>query len=171
MNLHWKMTVATLSVALCVLIGCTNQTPSSGPPSDSATASNGHDDHDHPTTGPHHGDLIELGDEYHAELVHDASDTVTLYVLDFAATQPVPIDATEVTINAKHHGKPVQFTLTASPDAGDPAGKSSRFVITDDELMHCLEHEDAEARLVISINGKSYRGVITHNHDHAGHDH
>jgi hypothetical protein len=65
----------------------------------------------------------------------------------------------------------VQFTLTASPDAGDPAGKSSRFVITDDELMHCLEHEDAEARLVISINGKSYRGVITHNHDHAGHDH
>ncbi len=43
------------------------------------------DVHSHPTEGPHHGTLIELGkEEYHAELVHD-DKMVTIYILDSAA--------------------------------------------------------------------------------------
>ena len=39
--------------------------------------------HAHPSEGPHHGALIELGKEdYHAEIVHDEkTDTVTIYIL------------------------------------------------------------------------------------------
>ena len=130
-----------------------------------------HAGHAHPTEGPHHGDLIELGnEEYHAEILHNEdAGTVTIYVLNGAATEQVPIDATDVTINAKHDGKPEQFKLAASPDANDPQGKSSCFVSDNEELAHHLDEEGAEPRLVLTINGKSYRGVITH--DHEGHDH
>lgn len=130
--------------------------------------------HAHPTEGPHHGGLIELGnEEYHAELVHDdEAGSVTIYVLDSAATQQVPIDATEITINATHDGKPEQFSLAASPDANDPEGKSSRFVSTDKELAMHLDEEGAEPRLVLTIDGKSYRGTIQHDHEgHDDHDH
>lgn len=133
----------------------------------------GHDDHDHPSEGPHHGHLIELGDEeYHVEFVHDEkAGTVTIYILDGAAKEAVPIEATEIAINLKHAGKGEQFKLAASPDQGDPEGKSSRFVSNDEKLGEDLEHEDAEAQLVLKINGKSYRGKIEHDHDHGDHDH
>ena len=168
-------TSLTMSYALMALIvaGCSDENSTgpetAGPPN----TVDSHDGHAHPTEGPHHGDLIELGnEEYHAEILHDEdAGTVTIYVLNGAATEQVPIDATEVTINAKHDGKPEQFTLTASPDANDPQGKSSRFVSNDEELAHHLDAEGAEPRLVLTINGKSYRGSISHDHDHEGHDH
>lgn len=163
--------LVAVGVALLAVAGCTHQPSASAPPPDSPLASDGHAAHDHPTAGPHHGDLVELGNEYHAEILHDANDTVTLYVLDLGATQQVPIDSAEVTINAKLDGKPVQFKLAAVPDTGDPEGKSSRFVTTDPALVRCLDDESADPRVVISIKGKSYRGAIAHHHDHAGHDH
>lgn len=125
--------------------------------------------HSHPTEGPHHGSLIELGkEEYHAELVHD-DKTVTIYILDSAAKSAVPVDAKELVINLLHDGKPEQFKLAASPDANDPSGKSSRFVLQSSELIEELEHDHAAAKLSVLIDGKSYRGDIKH--DHAGHDH
>jgi hypothetical protein len=126
---------------------------------------------DHPTEGPHHGGLIELGDhEYHGELVHDdEAGTVTVYILDSSAKTALPIDAAEVTINLKHDGRPEQFKLAASPDAGDPEGKSSRFVSNDAELAEHLDHEDSGARLMVEINGKPYNGAVEHDHDHADH--
>lgn len=163
----------SLAVMVMIVAGCSNEgstdPESAGPP-------NTMDDpagHAHPTEGPHHGDLIELGnEEYHAEILHDEdAGTVTIYVLDGAAINQVPIDATDVTINAKHDGQPEQFKLAASPDANDPPGKSSRFVSDDEELAHHLDEDGADPRLVLTINGKSYRGVITHDHDHEGHDH
>ncbi len=131
-----------------------------------------HDDHDHPSEGPHHGGLIELGnEEYHAELVHDDdAGTVTIYLLDSAAKKSVPIEATELQINLSHDGEAEQFTLAASPDAGDPPGKSSRFVSTDEELAEDLDHEETNAKLVVTINGKQYRGSIEHDDDHEDHD-
>jgi len=157
-----------------LFVGCGGEASTSGPETGSPPATlDDHAGHDHPSEGPHHGALIELGnEEYHAELVHDEdAGTVTIYILDGAAKTQLPIDATEVTINAKHDGKPEQFKLPASPDARDPQGKSSRFVSNDAELAHHLDEEGAEPRLVLSINGKSYRGTITHDHDHEGHDH
>jgi hypothetical protein len=133
-------------------------------------------DHGHATVGPHHGSLIELGaEEYHAEFVHDeASGKVTIYILDSAAVSAVPIAATEIAINLKHDGKAEQFVLRAAPDAGDPAGMSSRFLSSDPELGEDLEHDGADAKLVVKIKGKSFRGTIVHDHhddQQEDHDH
>ncbi len=166
----------TLIVNMLVVSGCSNDTatgPETAGPPDTVDSHDAHEGHAHPSEGPHHGDLIELGnEEYHAEILHDEdAGTVTIYVLNGAATEQVPIAATNVTINVKHDGKPEQFMLAASPDTNDPQGKSSRFVSKDKELAHHLDEEGAEPRLVLSINGKSYRGTIAHDHDHEGHAH
>ncbi|QGJ72212.1 Hypothetical protein PBC10988_39300 [Planctomycetales bacterium 10988] len=159
-----------LSIGLFGMAGCTVETPGT---SDHASTEE-HDDHDHahPSEGPHHGELIELGnEEYHAELVLDEEKgTVTVYILDGSASEAVPIEATEITINAKHDGKPEQFKLSASADENDPEGKSSRFVSESSELLTHLHEEEAEPRLVLTIEGKSYRGEVAHDHGH-NHDH
>lgn len=135
-----------------------------------------HDDHEghdhaHPEHGPNGGDLIELGEEeYHAELVHDAG-AVTIDILDSAAKEAVPIEATDVTINLKHDGKPEQFKLAAAPQEGDGEGKSSRFTAEDADLASHLDEEGAGARLMVTIAGKSFNGAIEHHHGHEGHDH
>jgi hypothetical protein len=157
--------VLVLSVNLA---GCGSGDKANSP--DAGHSEAGH--HDHPTAGPHGGGLIELGnEEYHAELVHDdQAGTVTIYVLDSAAKASVPIEATEVTINLKHDDQAEQFKLAAAADQGDPAGKSSRFVSSDAELAKHLDHEDAAPQLVLTINGKQYRGAIEHDHgDNAKH--
>jgi hypothetical protein len=97
---------------------------------------------------------------------------VTVYLLDGSAKTAVPIDAGDVTINLSHEGKAEQFKLPASPDAGDPAGKSSRFV--SQEKQHIAQDLDAKgsaAKLVVTINGKQYTGKIEHDHDHDHADH
>lgn len=173
-------TIALASITFG-FVGCKDSgttVETSGPPAAVDTHED-HEDHDdhaghaHPSEGPHHGGLVELGnEEYHAELVHDEeSGSVTIYVLDAAATEQISIEATEVTINVNHDGKPEQFKLAASPDANDPQGKSSRFVSTDAELAEHLDEEGTAPKLVLTINGKSFRGTITHDHDHEGHDH
>jgi hypothetical protein len=165
-------TVLTLTLAFA---GCsdtatettdTTETVSEMPPATIDTA------HAHPSEGPHHGSLIELGaEEYHAELVHDdESGSVTIYILDSAAKTAVPIDATELTVNLKHDGNAEQFKLAASPDTNDSDGKSSRFISTDKELGEDLHGAHADATLVVMIDGKSFRGAIKHD-DHAGHSH
>ncbi|WP_217647178.1 hypothetical protein [Planctomicrobium piriforme] len=144
---------------------CTITTPPPG-------MSEGHSDHDHthPGHGPHEGELIELGnEEYHAELIHD-DKSVTIYILDGAATKAVPIEAKELVVNLKHEGKPEQFKLVATPDAGDESGKSSKFSSADPELAGHLDEKEADAKLVVEINGKSFRGSLAHDHDH-GHEH
>ena len=169
-----KMIVINLVVALLCLAGCTSETqttagPETSPPPPTVDA---HAGHAHPTEGPHHGDLIELGnEEYHAELLHD-EQSVTIYILNGAADAQVPIDSTEITINTTHDGQPEQFKLAASPDQNDPAGMSSRFISNETELAAHVDEEGAEHRLVLTINGKSYRGEIAHDHDHdhEGHD-
>jgi hypothetical protein len=157
-----------------------------------------HAGHAHPSHGPHGGDLIELGnEEYHAELVHphghddDAHHDgdkegqhedgdhaahehagITIYILDGAAKDQVAIAAAEITLNLTHDGKPVQFTLAASPDEGDAEGKSSRFASAEKGLLeHFHEAEDVEGTLVLSIGGKSYRGKLAHKHGDDDHGH
>lgn len=121
--------------------------------------------HAHPSEGPHHGALVELGsEEYHAEIVHGEEGRVTVYVLDSGAKQAVPIDAAEVTINLSRKGEAEQFTLPASPDEGDPADKASRFTLKDEHLAEDLDAEGATAKLVITINGKQYVAKIEHDH-------
>jgi len=138
-----------------------------GPPDIGAHA----DEHAHLSEGPHHGDLVELGnEEFHAEVVHGEGGRVSVYILDSSAKAAVPIDATELTINITHDGNAEQFKLPADRDAADPEGKSSRFSLKDEELASDLDSHDAAAKLVVMINGKSYSGKIAHDHD-AEHKH
>ncbi|MCE9629390.1 MAG: hypothetical protein K8S94_01540 [Planctomycetia bacterium] len=127
--------------------------------------------HAHPTEGPHHGGLIELGKEdYHAELVHDdATDTVTIHILDSSATKPVPITAKQLTLNMRTAGKPQQFTLSAQPQKGDAAGSASAFATTSKEICRAIDGSGASGRLNVEIGGKIYVGKVgghSHNHKH-----
>lgn len=161
----------TFAPALLVLglYGCSGPSPATSnqakPNPTVETEEAGHG-HAHSSEGPHGGSLIELGDEaYHAELVHDdAAGTVTVYVLDSTAQAEVPIEAPEVTINIKHEGHGEQFKLAAAVPQGNTTGKSSQFGSNDAELAKELDHEHAEAELVVLIDGKQYRGTIEHHH-------
>lgn len=165
---------ATVFTTALLLSGCGDaskpETPAKSP-SPSAVSEEGHE-HEHPTEGPHHGDLVELGnEEYHAEIVHGNEADVTVYVLDSGAKKAVPIDAAEITINLSHKGEAEQFKLPAAPDAGDTEGKASRFTLKEKHLAEDLDAEGTTAKLVITINGKQYTGKIEHHHDHEGHGH
>jgi hypothetical protein len=135
-----------------------------------APAANGHA-HAHPTEGPHHGSLIELGKEdYHAELVHDdKADTVTIYILDGAAAKAVPIPAKQVTLNMRAAGKPQQFTLTAVRQEGDPEGSASAFAAMGKPVCQAIDAHGATGRLNVEIGGKMYVGKVgghSHGHQH-----
>ena len=134
------------------------------------TAKKGGHAHAHPTEGPHHGSLIELGREnYHAELVHDPdADMVTIYVLDGAAQDAVPIDAKQLTLNLLVGGKPQQFQLVAQPQPTDPEGMSSAFGCTSKPMCAALDSKGTTGRLNVKIMGKVFVGTVGgHSHHHA----
>lgn len=153
---------------LSFAVGCTGQ-PSPTPAANNGSSPTAEADahaHDHPSVGPHNGTLVELGShEYHIEVTHDAT-SVTLYVLDGHATQIVPIDTGEVTINLMQAGAPKQFKLPANPDSTDPAGESSRFTLADADLVALLDDDAAAPSVSVTIDGTPYTGKIEHDHDH-----
>jgi hypothetical protein len=126
----------------------------------------------HPDKGPRGGALVELGqEEYHAEvLLEEKLGRLTLYILDGAAKANVPIEAREVLVNLKHAGKPQQFKLPAVALKDDPPGQSSRFELVSQPLAHALHHKGHQARVALKIQGKSYSGRLSLNHDRH-HDH
>jgi hypothetical protein len=118
------------------------------------TAKDGHDEH---AKGPHSGIVVEwrqgTKEEFHAEVLIDRKEKkVTVYVLDEDVKNPVPIDAKEIDLNLT---APVakQFVLKASPQTKDPEGKSSRFVVTDDQFGQADKLKGAVAA---TIKGKRY---------------
>jgi hypothetical protein len=157
-----------LMMGLTLTLGCNSD---NGPPAVPETTSAGnHAKHDHPSTGPHGGDLIELGSEdYHAELTHDSE--VIVHLLDGSAKAAAATDATEVTINVRQDGKAEQYRLPASPAAEDPEGKSSQFTSDNAQLLAAFDAHEAEIQLVVMINGKQYRGGLADGHGGEGHDH
>ncbi len=149
----------SVSFACMILTGCDGNkaTPTSAP-----TAATQHAEHDHPSEGPHHGELIELGkEEYHAELLHDdATHTMTVYVLDSTAKLTVPIEAKELVVNLVVAGKPKQFRLSAKPDPKDPAPLSSCFTLVSEALCEALDDKTMTGRINLEINGKAFVGTL-----------
>jgi hypothetical protein len=179
-----RLSLPLAGLAAFTMAGCADQDAGSASTSGGSTVmtesppeTSAHAEHDHPSEGPHHGDLVELGnEEYHGEVVHGEGGSVSVYILDSSAKLAVPIDAAELTINITHEGNAEQFKLPADRDATDPEGKSSRFTLKDEELSSDLDSHDAAARLVVTIDGKSFSGKIVHSHEgeHAhddGHKH
>lgn len=165
-----RMFAVTLTAAGLVLwTGCDIAPSSTG---SAAGDKDDHDVHSHPVEGPHHGSLIELGDEeYHAEFVHDEEKgTVTIYILDSTAKKSVPVEAKALTVNVSAGGKAKQFELAASPMQGEAGGKSSRFTSSEEALGEAIDQEGAEAKLLVTVNGTKYTGAIGH-HDHDEHEH
>ena len=79
--------------------------------------------------GGMHGGMVEAIGDSHAEMVFDPkNDTVTIYVSDLNENS-LPIEISPLTVQAKAEGAGnfVKVVLTAIPQSGDPAGKSSRF--------------------------------------------
>lgn len=167
LGISHRIFLLAVCTAPLVIVGCGPATP----PKSGAGGNTSHAEHAHPTEGPHHGHLIELGDEqYHVELVHDEkAGEVTFYVLDGSVTKAVPIDAAELVVNWKHDGKAEQFKIAAKPEAGEASGTSSRFFSADKKLAAALDAEGADAQLVVTIGGKQFRGAIEHEHDEKGH--
>lgn len=164
------------ALGLCAA-GCQPAAPPPAAPSGTVTtpppgSEAGHAEHAHATEGPHHGPLIELGnEEFHAEVVHDdATGAVTIYLLDSHAEKAVTTTATEAVINLKHGDTPEQFKLVAQPEEGNPAGQTSRFTLTDKELVEHLHEAAAGAKLNITISDTPYSGAIPAE-DHAEHGH
>lgn len=159
MRLFWS---AVFAAALSFSVGC----QSSAPPVVEKP------EHDHPTVGPHKGELIELGkEEFHAELVHnDDTHTISIYLLDDHAKEPVATDSKEVVVKLVVGGEPKEFIVPAKPQAGDAEGKATLFELVDEPLCKALD-DGAKGRLNISVNGKDFVGEIE-KHDHAhGHKH
>lgn len=176
-----RITLLAITIALTALIGSfgCNRGSAPGPAADDGhTEHDGHDHgekgeaHAHPSEGPHHGHLIELGEEeFHAELTHDdATKSVTVYLLDKEAKAPVAIADAEIVLNLVADGQPTQVKLAAAPQDGDPEGQSSRFSITDDKVLEALEAPKTTGRLNVTINGKAYSGTVEH-HEHGEHKH
>ena len=131
-----------------------------GPPPDTVDA------HQHPQTGPHQGSIIDLGGgEYHAELLHD-SNSVTVYILGKDASTLVPIESSEILVNLMLNGQPKQFKLSAIHDASATDITSSMFNSTEPELANNIDSHSSAAKLVVLIDGTSYRGELAHNHTH-----
>jgi hypothetical protein len=168
------LVIAAASAGFSGCSGQTDQHPQAGQHAshDHDHGDHDHGDHDHAEVGPHNGDVVELGkEEYHAELVHDdASHRVTVYLLDAHAKKSVSIPAEKgaVTLNLLIGGKPAQYQLVPVAEA---SGRSSQFEIVDDTVcaVFCSEG-DAKARLNVTIQGKSFVGMVDH-HAHDGHDH
>ena len=166
--------LAVLASLVSASLGCTPETKSGN----SNTAQSVSDappptveQHAHAAEGPHHGTLVELGnEEYHAEVVHDAA-SVTVYILDSSAQKPVAIDARDLTISLVHDNEPEQFKLVAQADTDAPTGKSSRFVLADAELAGHMDDEAIAPKLSVTIDGVPFKGGIKHDQDHSGHDH
>jgi len=140
---------------------------------------------EHAHKAPHGGALVELGEHFaHLEVVvHAASGTMTIYVLDGEAEKPIRLKAKkleiEVTsINDKKAEVKLELKPVASSLTGEQEGDSSQFEVKSDKLK--------EAKYVlgklkeIQVKGKKFEKVEIdfphgneggkHDHDHK-HDH
>lgn len=164
--------IATCTVLL--LAACNSSAPPTPPPATDGHGGHAHSHgHSHEEVGPNGGHLVELGDEeYHIEWTHDDdSGLVTLYVLDAAAKELVPIASETITITAQVNDSR-EYQLAAVAPSGDPPA-SARFELKSPELLGSLQlaGQGVDVSVAVTIDGQEYRGVFEHHdHDH-GHGH
>ncbi len=166
----WTWLVA--GAAALPLVGCNGGSSEYKPAGELPQTADDHA-HDHSAEGPHHGALVELGEEeYHAEIVVDGkTHTLRVYLLGPDARSAVTTAATELTITPQ--GAAV---ITLKPAADQPAGEASVFEFQDDAIVHEIaEDEFIHGELAVKIGEKDFKkGLDVHfhgDHDHAGHDH
>ncbi|QDU18746.1 hypothetical protein [Urbifossiella limnaea] len=156
---NWKpLAVALLGCAL--VVGCGQPAA----PSKAAPEKKGGDDdpHEH-GEGPHGGTIIDIAG-VHAEFTVDhKAKSATVYILDGKkAKKAEPIAAAALTISVKSPA--FQVDAKASPEAGDPAGKASRFVAVHDNFG---KEQEFAGTLTVTLDGKQYNEDFKEEpHDH-----
>jgi hypothetical protein len=112
---------------LCLAAGC------AAPRGDGSRERTAEGHQEHPA--PHGGVLVELGDEFaHLELVRDAAQgTLTVYVLDGEAEQPIRLKHTALRLRLVEPPQLAGAIFDASAEAsvltGETVGDSSQFVL------------------------------------------
>ena len=157
---------------LGVITGCTKSSETAAPKSDEH-AHTGEHGHGH-GAGPHDGTLADWGGgKYHVEFTvdHDKQQA-TVYILGDDEKTPTPIPAEEIQLSIAEPA--MQVTMKASPQEGDAAGSSSRFVGTHESLGVVQEYAGTITGV---IDGTPYSGDFkeeahghSHGHSHSGDD-
>lgn len=166
--------VTVLAAAMLGLAGCGQ--PTTAPPAAAAkqAAGNDHDrdhDHDHAAghvhgAGPHGGTLADWGGgKYHVEFTvdHDAKEAV-VYVLGADEKTPVPVRLAEGKLLLTIREPSFQVELLARPLAGEPAGTSSCYGGTHDNLGIVREFAGTISG---AVDGTPFAGDFEeHAHEH-----
>jgi hypothetical protein len=158
------------ALVLALVVGWSGCSQPSAPTADSSAATvddHGHshapgeESHEHSApghahgVGPHAGTIADWGGgKYHVELTvdHDQQQA-TVYILGSDERSPTPIDASSIELSIIEPA--MQVILQASPQAGDPEGKSSRFIGTDEKLGVVQEYAGT---LTGVVDGTPYSG-------------
>lgn len=161
-----KQLRCVLVIAVMVgFVGCDNATDSAAKTANKASSDHGHDhgpgSQDHSLeghahgAGPHDGTIADWGGgKYHVEFTVDhGKQQATVYVLGGDEKTPAPIDAKSIELSIKD--PEMLVTLQASPQEGDPEGKSSRFVGTHEKLGVVQEYAGTMTGVV---DGTPYSG-------------
>ncbi len=171
-------------LALMGMAGCNQSSePMSTPPAQTESDhgdDRDHSDHDHEGkgqdhsveghahgVGPHDGTVADWGGgKYHVEFTvdHDKQQA-TVYVLGSDEKTAAPIDAESIELSIMD--PEMQVILQASPQAGDPAGKSSRFIGAHEKLGVVQEYAGTMTGVV---DGIPYSGDF-HEEPHGDHIH
>jgi hypothetical protein len=119
---------------------------------------------EHEHHAPHHGQLVELGDEFaHVELVLDRkAGTLTAYVLDGEAEQSVRIAQPSLTLRCTAplslSAKPVVLVASDNVLTGEKPGDASEFSVVDPALRDLLQ---LEGRIEsVSVKGRTFSDVL-----------
>ena len=158
----WLGSGLLLWIAACSLSGCGERSTAVQKGSAAAHGEHAHGEHGHPTEGPHHGSLIELGNEaFHAEWVPDtATGEIDIYILDGSAQTEVPIDGGAAVINLFIDGVPQQIHLVPQFSHGDTEGATSQFRLPASAWTPAAQRAKGRGELRVLIQGRSYRGPV-----------
>jgi len=156
MRTRFSLAAALLGGAL--VLGCGK--PAEPTKATPAKTDDGHDEHG---DGPHGGVLVDIAG-VHAEFTVDhPTKTATVYILDGKRGKKAePIAATKLVLSVKSPA--FQVDAKASPEAGDPAGKASRFVAVHENFG---KEQEFEGTISLELDGKPHsEDFKEEKHDH-----
>src|SRR4051812_30689791 len=109
-----------LAAGVVLAVGCTNKPGETTAPGGTGQTTKGTGKEEHAEEGPHHGPLVEWGEEeYHVEFTVDKGEA-KVYVLGKDAKTAAPVKADKIQLSNKSPS--FQVDLKASPQTGDPKG-------------------------------------------------
>lgn len=156
------LSLACLSVAFVLLAGCQRPVTTAKDKTKEAKDKKHDDHHDH-GEGPHGGTIIDWG-KWHVEITveHKGTEAV-LYILDVNdSKKAVPIAIEKGMLSIK--SPMFQAELKARPEAGEPEGKSSRWVAKHE---HFGKEQEFEGTLSGVVDGTPYsENFKEEEHDH-----